>query len=316
MPSFGYDSTDYVCTLSPKYLEIAEKQLNETETVRDKSIDEVRQWIRKHPHIQKCRIDANFILRFLRKTKFNVPKACRALEKYLMHFQFNAAWFQNIDLYDPKMSDLAGSGMAYFLKDRDSRGRKIIMTCHEKIDPTQLTSKDVIRYSVAMLDLISTEEESQTCGVVCIIDGKHMKYKFVRLFSMNDLRFLHKSFKDAGSLRITECYFINLPPFVMAIAKIFIMLSSEKVRKRMFFLDSQDELQKHFDLKILPKEYGGVVEKADIFEEFKKKLLGSRDSLLAFHDHIKTDFIDVKGRNAYKKSTYCEKTDLRRLNLD
>lgn len=314
--SFGYDSTEYKCSLSPKFLEIAEKQLGETEEKRTKSIEEVREFIKRHPHIIKCRIDANFILRFLRKTKFNVPKACRCLEKYLMHFQFNDLWFQNIDLSEPKMVELASSGMAYFLKDRDVHGRKIVMTCHEKIDPNDLTCNDVARFTTAMLDLIASEEESQTCGVVCIIDGKHIKLKFARLFSIQDLRFIHKSFKDSGPLRIKECYFINVPPFGMAIAKIFLMLSSEKVRKRMFFLDSVEELYEHFDPRILPKEYGGVVEKAKIVEEFRDKLLGARDAIFAFNDYIKTDFKDNKSKNMYRRSNYYAKDDLRKISID
>lgn len=53
---FSYKKQDYVCTLPEKYLEIAQKELGETEERRNEALDQIREWVMKHPHIKRCRL--------------------------------------------------------------------------------------------------------------------------------------------------------------------------------------------------------------------------------------------------------------------
>lgn len=46
---------DYVCTLPPKFAKLAETELQETESKRSQSLEQLRDWISKHPEIQSCR---------------------------------------------------------------------------------------------------------------------------------------------------------------------------------------------------------------------------------------------------------------------
>lgn len=50
------------------------------------------------------------------------------------------------------------------------------------------------------------------------------------------------------------------------------------------FHRSSEDLIKHVDPAILPKEYGGTVPLRDMIEELKRKLLKHRDDLLALDD--------------------------------
>lgn len=45
--------SDYVCTVPPKYLKIAEKQLRETELRRKQALIQLKELILKNPHIEK-----------------------------------------------------------------------------------------------------------------------------------------------------------------------------------------------------------------------------------------------------------------------
>lgn len=47
---------DYIWTLPEKYLEKAERELGETEKVRNDALKQLRKWIEDHPSIQECRI--------------------------------------------------------------------------------------------------------------------------------------------------------------------------------------------------------------------------------------------------------------------
>lgn len=52
----NYDK--YVCTLSPKFLKIAEAELGETDFIREQSLQLMRDWIAKNVCIISCRTDS------------------------------------------------------------------------------------------------------------------------------------------------------------------------------------------------------------------------------------------------------------------
>lgn len=88
--SFQYQSKsitpvdEYVFTLSKELEEIAENELGETEQVRNNAIKELRDWTMKNPRILMTRLDAVWLLRFLRFKKFNIPLAKESIERYLV----------------------------------------------------------------------------------------------------------------------------------------------------------------------------------------------------------------------------------------
>ncbi len=54
IPSNDCDS--YTCTLSKKYREKAEKELGETEAKINEGLEAMREWVRKNPEVQMCRM--------------------------------------------------------------------------------------------------------------------------------------------------------------------------------------------------------------------------------------------------------------------
>lgn len=75
---------EYVCNLSKELREQAEEDLGETEEKRQNGIKDLREWIYKNPRIAKCRLDANFLLRFLRYHKYSLKHAKESIERYLI----------------------------------------------------------------------------------------------------------------------------------------------------------------------------------------------------------------------------------------
>lgn len=107
-----YDKYEF--KLGPKYKEVAEKVLHETDEIREQGLAQLREWISKDPRIVSCRTDATFLLRFLRVKKFNVTEAHTMVHRYLMNRQVYPQWFRDLDVLDPRVEELLDLYSSHF----------------------------------------------------------------------------------------------------------------------------------------------------------------------------------------------------------
>lgn len=104
---------DYLCKLSSDTRKIAELELRETDDICKHSLKSLRDWIEKNPRIVSSRLDANFLLRFLRCKKFSIPMAKEMIERYLVlrHYeQEGTKVFINLDCRLPAIRELFEMG--------------------------------------------------------------------------------------------------------------------------------------------------------------------------------------------------------------
>ena len=102
----------YECTLSNELQQLAKDELRETEEVRQHAIKALRDWVLKNPRIEVTRLDANFLLRFLRFRKFSIPMAMEALERFMVlkNGTYGKGWFNHIDIERPSIMKLIDDG--------------------------------------------------------------------------------------------------------------------------------------------------------------------------------------------------------------
>ena len=128
----------YVCTLDKELLEFAKETLDETEEKRQNGIKELREWVLKNNRIIKCRLDAKYLLRFLRITKHNLERAKEMLERWLIFHEgvYGLDWFSNLDVDRPNLEDLMDRGFLIVLPTRSkiNKERVIIVRC-QAINP-------------------------------------------------------------------------------------------------------------------------------------------------------------------------------------
>lgn len=301
-------SKDYEFKLSEKYLKIAESELQETLSRRNQSLEQLIEWIQKHPNIKKCptcnyRFPSNyifcsvtnsnisdpiFLLRFLRAKKFSVPMACEMLERYLVARQVYKKWFNNLDIKDPKLKEMVQCGIFVPLPNRDELGRKICLIRGECLDPERFTADDIFRLNCLFFGCLLDEEESQIAGYVFILDLSKISMKFISSMSLTDLKNWISCFVKAFPLRMRQIHIVNLPRFAKALAELGLNLMSEKLKKRVNFVDTYEELGNHVHPKLLPKEYCGVVSIKTMIEEAKDMLLKNRKLVLSHANQVVT----------------------------
>lgn len=104
---------DYKFPLSAELEKIAQEELRETVEIRENAIRAMREWALQNPRICTLRLDAKFLLRFLRFKKFSIPMAQECLERYLVlrkYFFEGEFIYQNFDYKLPALHDLIMKG--------------------------------------------------------------------------------------------------------------------------------------------------------------------------------------------------------------
>jgi hypothetical protein len=103
---------DYKFTLPKELEDLAMDELRETEETRKHAIEALREWAMKNPRIVKTRLDAPFLLRFLRFKKFSVPMAMEAMERFMVvkKGSYGRRWFGDLDVKRPAIQKLLDDG--------------------------------------------------------------------------------------------------------------------------------------------------------------------------------------------------------------
>ncbi|KAK6642095.1 hypothetical protein RUM44_013818 [Polyplax serrata] len=280
------DPDEYVCTLSPETLEIAKAELREDESTRRQALESMRNWIMKNPRIENCRLDAKFLLRFLRFTKFHVPQAEEVLERYLLLRQAYAIGFQEADYKNPRIESLIDQGLVLISPQRDSQGRRVVMARIAPFDPHKNTNVDALRLGAIFHETLMEDEESQVRGYVYIGDGKGVGFPYLTLFTPKDAVRLVKNGEKTIPMRHKEAHGFNIPSSLKFAVDFGFSLISEKYKSRIKIHSSLEELHKHVDPSLLPKEYGGTLTMEEMITYTKQVLEEHRDIILA-HDRMK-----------------------------
>lgn len=282
----GYhcDDENYECSLSPELQMTARVELREDPDTRTHALNQMRDWVSKHPDIICCRTDANFLLRFLRTKKFHLPLAQELLERYITIRNLYPKWFQNLDVRDATIQSIIDSGYIVPLPGRDEQGRKLILTCASNFDPYKYSSVDMVRVHSIVVESLMDDEENQINGYVHVNDESGLSMGHISLWSLSDIRKMLRCIQNSTPMRHKSTHFLNVPTYANKVFDFFTSLLNEKLKNRIMLHSNIKELQKVIDPKILPKEYGGTIPLADMISDFKKFLETKRDTLLSLDD--------------------------------
>uniref|UniRef100_A0A8D8DWI5 Clavesin-1 n=1 Tax=Culex pipiens TaxID=7175 RepID=A0A8D8DWI5_CULPI len=275
---------DRIGKISEFYQKIAAEELHESETIREQSLTQLRDWIAKHPNIQKCRTDALFLLRFLRSKKYSFNAASECLERFLAARMVHPQWLTNLDIQDPELNALVTAGYLYPLPERDAHGRTIIFNETVQFDATKFKASHATRAHQLVFESLYDQQEVQCAGIVHVYDVSGMTMAQLSLISLNEIKTLAEYMAKATPLRIREFHFINTPGATLALVNIVMQFLSEKLRKRVFCHRSWDELYTKVDRKLLPKEHGGQTPKAECIEVFKRRCQRLRPRMLQMNE--------------------------------
>lgn len=224
----SYD--EYQTTLKPKHQEMAREELHEDDFSREPALAQMREFIAKHPQIQRCRTDAVFLLRFLRSVKFNVIAACNRLENFLVATELHAEFFKKFDESD--MNDLVGS-CVFVPVEKDPDDRLVIFFRAGQFDPKIFTPERQCQLGTILLETYLDIEMYHITGLVLVFDLRNTTMAHYGIWNLPKLKILMTAINELVACRIKEIHVVQIPKFAAMVADFCVAALKPKLRQRL-----------------------------------------------------------------------------------
>ncbi|EDS26694.1 conserved hypothetical protein [Culex quinquefasciatus] len=313
----SYDS--YKTTLDAKCLAVARQELHEDDHTREPALAQFREFIAKHPQIVRCRTDSLFLLRFLRRHKFNVLAACEMLERYLETLQTASDFFGKLD---PQT-------LAPLIRDRvmvplgqDQQGRLLVTIRFGEFDPKTTTAEQLSQLIATVMETHLDQERFQVNGIVLIVDFLAATMAHFGIWTLPKLKLVMSATDDILAFRVKEIHLVQLPKFAAMVADFCIAALSPKLQQRIRFHKTLDTLKDDIDPEVLPTIYGGKQSLEEANEKFHKLALSQRDRFLKqaeMYIDLSIPAPNAKNANAALQSSVADESvigSFRKLNVD
>ncbi|XP_055608996.1 retinaldehyde-binding protein 1-like isoform X4 [Uranotaenia lowii] len=256
----------------------AKDELHEDDNVREVSLAQMREFVAKHPRIVRCRTDAPFLLMFLRARKFNVVAAGRLLESTLTIITQYPQCYKVQD-FDEFCDRCIGLGivvpMGYSPEDHF-----LIVFQAAIVDSNSMTAAMIMKILYLLCISHGHEDRFQIGGTELVMDFRNISASYLGLWSMTDINILMTMASDAMPNRLKKVHVVGLPSFATILANTCMGMLSEKLKNRVSFHKSIDDLKAAIDESVLPDIYGGKQSLEEANERFRQKVLEQRERIL------------------------------------
>ncbi|KAK4028900.1 retinol-binding protein pinta-like isoform X1 [Daphnia magna] len=266
--------------VSEQLLFKAKEELGETDSIREESLNLIKEWIQSH-NIDYSHLDDQSIRWFLRGSKFDVKRTKERIDNF---FQFRSKvteWYSGRDPLSPELLDILNLGTILPLPGRDDEGRKVIIIRATIHDAYKHKQDDVLKVMNMVIELMCRDDEATSItGVVCVVDLKGVGMGHAMQMTPSVIRKAVSSWQDVNPIRTKGMHYINTPLNVHVVMNIFRTFMKEKLRRRLHLHrgDSKKVLTSLIPCDNLPKEYGGNGPTIDFLTtKWKDRVVENRD---------------------------------------
>jgi hypothetical protein len=239
----------------------------------------------------RCFLDDEFLLRFLRHSKYSLVRATEELKCYLSCPKLYPECFGSFDVHEPKFSAILETNFLLITPEVDADGCLIAILHMAYLETENVSFVDVQRLFFTFQEIAANMEEVQ--GLKLILDHTNVSMKLYNLFSLQDYRRISLLLKKPFWCPLKACYILNLPSFGVHIANFLLKFASEKMRNRYRFVSDKHELKNYMDVNLLLEEYGGKVS-IEEYRNYLKEFLDAKKDIVLLLNEIDADFEDIE----------------------
>jgi hypothetical protein len=296
----------------------AKENLGEDKARVKDDIKALQTWIKKSPHLHSIRKDDAYLTMFLRGCKFSLE---RTKEKLDFHHTVRGnlpTWFDNWDPRQPQLQAILKTGMYLPLRGYDRHGRAVVLMRGGESDPNMKAEDEFKVSTMVMEQAFDGDDQTTICGIVLIQDMAGMTASHALKMNPVVAKKAMTVWQDAYPARPKALHFINMPPVIESVYKMFEGFQKEKMRQRNHVHPKGDlsMMQEDVGLEILPKEYGGTNGTiAELTDYWMKKMEEKRDWLIE-QPKFKTDEAKRPGKPKLHSDIFGIEGSFRKLEID
>jgi len=297
----------------------AKEDLGEDKARLKDDIKALRSWISKSPHLHSIRQDDVILTAFLRGCKFSLE---RTKEKLDFHHTVRGnlpSWFDNWDPSQPQLQAILKTGMYLPLKGYDRHGRRVILMRAGGSDPSTMKKEDEFKVSTMVMEqAMDGDAQATICGIVLLQDMAGMTAAHALSMNPAVAKKAMTVWQDAYPARPKALHFINMPPVIDSVFKMFEGFQKEKMKKRNHVHPKGDlsKMQEDLGLDILPKEYGGTNGTVEELTAFWKAEIEQNKAWLMEQTKFKTDEAKRPGKPKLHSDIFGIEGSFRKLEID
>ncbi|XP_035209968.1 retinaldehyde-binding protein 1-like [Stegodyphus dumicola] len=176
--------------LTPALIEEARTKLKETDEIRPKALEELRELLKNEKNLITP-VDDLFLLSFLRARKFNVKKAFKLIQNY---WSFRNEYSHIYDTVETQpVLDMLYRNCLGFLPYRDRQGCVVVICKIGMWDPSVDTYEVLFRAATAILIHSMQLPATQVAGYRVIFDTRGLSWKQLKMCTPSNIILLIRS---------------------------------------------------------------------------------------------------------------------------
>lgn len=252
-------SVDDVSKKQEKIIEKARTSIGESEKIRIQTIQMIREWIHKTPHLSTCPTTDAYILNFVRCCKYSVERTKRKIDMFMTMRAAIPEYFTGWDPLKPELQAALKVGALLPLLEYDQLCRKVIIIRPGSFDPNVHKSIIVEKANFMIGEVMGLLDPTMfITGVVTIIDLEGFTLNHFNQRSLPMLKKYMRYTQEAVPVRPQRVHFIRMSPSFNTLYNLIVGFATDKIRNR-FKVHGTDlkSLYKEIPRNILPKDYGG-----------------------------------------------------------
>ncbi|CAH2066480.1 unnamed protein product, partial [Iphiclides podalirius] len=262
----------------PLPAELAEKacmELNEEKSKLEESLQHLKEWLSKQPHL-RARTDDQWLVAFLRGCKFSIERTKEKIDLYYS-LRATAPELYPLKYNEPKFLEILGLGVLLVLpRTSNPADPRVLLMRAGAYDPEKYSVTDVMSVNVVIQKILLMEDDNfVVAGGVSIMDLQYATMAHFTQISPMIMKKMTVAFQEATPIRMKGAHYLNAPSGFETIFNFMKNFLNEKNKKRLYVhTKDSDSLYKYVPKEILPVEYGGnggTIQ--ELIEWNKKKVL-------------------------------------------
>ena len=211
---------------------IAKEQLNEDPARIADSLEALREWIKKSPHL-RSRTDDQFLVTFLRGSKYSLEKAKQKLDMFYTLRTHIPELLSDRDPLNEKMQAIMKLGIGLPLPIESPGSPRLFLFRVGAYDANVFTIQEVMKVTTMLVDILMLEDDNlSVAGQIGVVDLAGVTIQHFMQMQPSFAKKMTMVSQDGSPLRQKGVHYINAPKSFEQLFNLFKSFLNDKMKSR------------------------------------------------------------------------------------